>query len=264
MGAYPEYTHPDDRERMVHYIDAPEKIPNDIIYRLRGTDGIYRWFQTRAEPYFNEDGSLYRWYALNSDIDDLYRSREFIQEREFQLNLLIETVPAIIWKASPDGNIAYVNGKTLEYTGRSLEDIQQGWIDLHPDDTKDMLHRWHGLLAGGDGYEFVTRVRGRDGQYRWFQASASAVRDDYGNTIAYHGVMLDTTNRKNAEVALQKSEEHFRKMMDAVPTLLWSHGPAGEDPYINKRTRDYTGLTLEDMPGINASPCRSILMIVSW
>ena len=213
-GAYLDYTHPDDRERVLQqHINAQEQIPNDIIYRLRGKDGIYRWFHTRAEPYFNEDGSLYRWYALNSDIDDLYRSKELIQEREFQLNLLIETVPAILWKASPDGNFVYVNGKTAEYTGRSLEEIQRGWIDLiHPDEAKEVLDRWHDLLAGGPGYEFVHRLLGKDGQYRWFHTSIAVVRDDYGKTIAFHGVMLDTTDRKNVEFALQNSEEKLRDL----------------------------------------------------
>jgi PAS domain S-box-containing protein len=213
-GAYLDYIHPDDREQLVQQnINAPEKIPNDIVYRLRGTDGIYRWFHTRAKPYFNEDGSLYRWYALNSDIDDLYRSKELIQEREFQLNLLIETVPAILWKASPDGNIVYVNGKAAEYTGRSLEKIQRGWIDLfHPDEAKEVLDRWHGLLAGGPGYEFFHRLLGKDGQYRWFHTSIAVVRDDYGKTMAFHGVILDATDRKNAELALQNSEDKLRDL----------------------------------------------------
>jgi PAS domain S-box-containing protein len=213
-GAYLDYIHPDDREQLVQqHIKAPEKIPSDIIYRLRRTDGIYRWFHTRAAPYFNEDGSLYRWYALNSDIDDLYRSRELIQEREFQLNLLIETVPAILWKASPDGNFVYVNGKTEEYIGRSLEEIKRGWIDLiHPDEAKEVLDRWHRLLAGGPGYESFHRLLGKDGQYRWFHTSIAVVRDDYGKTMAFHGVMLDTTDRKNAEAALQNSEDKLRDL----------------------------------------------------
>ena len=79
-GSYLDYLHPDDRAAVVsEHIKSPNKGPNDIIYRLRGKNGIYRWFRTRAEPYFNEDGSIYRWCALNSDIDDLYRSREVAQ-----------------------------------------------------------------------------------------------------------------------------------------------------------------------------------------
>ena len=54
-GSYLDYTHPDDRAAMVaDHIESPNKGPKEIIYRLRGTDGSYRWFHTRAEPYFNE------------------------------------------------------------------------------------------------------------------------------------------------------------------------------------------------------------------
>jgi len=105
-GSYLDYLHPDDRDAVAaEQIESSNKGPNDIVYRLLGTDEIYRWFHTRSEPYFNEDGSIYRWYALNCDIDDLYRSRELLRERELQLNLLTETLPAILWKADLNGQI---------------------------------------------------------------------------------------------------------------------------------------------------------------
>src|SRR5246127_2677575 len=105
-GSYLEYIHPDDRKVVIEdHVKSSATKPNDVIYRLRGKDGIYRWFHTRAEPHLSEDGRVYRWYALNSDIDDLYRSRELLRERELQLNLLTETLPALLWKANPDGTI---------------------------------------------------------------------------------------------------------------------------------------------------------------
>jgi PAS domain S-box-containing protein len=153
-GSFLDYLHPEDRNAVVAgHIKSPNKGPNDIIYRLRGKNRIYRWFHTRAEPYFNEDGSIYRWYALNSDIDVLYRSRELLRERELQLNLLTETLPAILWNADLNGQITYINKKAVEYSGRTLEGLQEkGWIDLvHPDDVAEMVAVWKELLAGGRG-----------------------------------------------------------------------------------------------------------------
>ncbi len=182
-GSYLNYSHPDDRKAMVNeYIKSPTKGPKEIIYRLRGKDGIYRWFHSRAEPYFNEDGSVYRYYSLNNDIDELYRSRELLREREIQLNLLTENLPAVLFKAAPDGTILYVNQKGIEFTGRTVEDLQQkGWIDLiHPDDFEETLEHWNRLLAGSDGYEIVNRFMCTDRRYRWFHTSVAAVRDDVG------------------------------------------------------------------------------------
>jgi PAS domain S-box-containing protein len=248
-GSYLDYTHPDDRAAMVaDHIESPNKGPKEIIYRLRGTDGSYRWFHTRAEPYFNEDGTIYRWYALNSDIDNLYRSRELLRERELQLNLLTETLPAILWKADLNGQITYINKKAVDYSGRTLEGLQKkGWEDLiHPDDVTDTLARWNELIAGGDGYDLVTRFLCIDG-YHWFHASAGVIRDEAGNRIAFHGVMLDTTPLKAAEMALQQSEQEMQRLMDTVPTMIWSMSPDGNAVFANKVARELTGASLEDI-----------------
>ncbi|WP_165419831.1 PAS domain-containing protein [Edaphobacter modestus] len=249
-GSYLDYLHPYDRDAVVaEHIESPNKVPNDIIYRLLGTDGIYRWFHTRAEPYFNEDGSIYRWYALNSDIDDLCRSRELLRERELQLNLLTETLPAILWKADLNGQITYINKKAVEYSGRTLEVLQEkGWIDLvHPDDVAEIVTVWNELLAGGEGYDNVNRFKCADGLYYWFHTSASVIRDEAGNRIAFHGVMLDTTPLKAAETALQQSEQEMQRLMDTVPTIIWSMSPDGNAAFTNKVARELTGASLEEI-----------------
>ena len=249
-GSYLDYIHPDDRRAVLEdHIKAADKGPNDVSYRLCGKDGIYRWFHTRAEPYFCEDGSVYRWYALNSDIDDLYRSRELLRERELQLNLLTETLPALLWKASSDGTIIYMNKTATQYCGRALEQVQQvGWSDLvHPDDREEVVAHWKRLLEAGVGADVSFRFLGTDGRYRWFHTIAAAVRDGAGELIAFHSVMLDTTAQKNAELALQQSEQQMQRMMDTVPSMLWSMAPDGSVTSINRKVRDYTGFSLEQI-----------------
>jgi PAS domain S-box-containing protein len=249
-GSYLDYIHPDDRDAVIaEHIESPNNGPNDIVYRLLGTDGIYRWFHTRAEPYFNEDGSIYRWYALNSDIDDLYRSRELLREREFQLNLLTETLPAILWKADLNGCFTYINKKAVEYSGRTLNEFhEKGWTDLiHPDDLAETVAVWNEMLARGEGYDIVNRFMCVDGQYRWFHTSAGVIRDEAGNRIAFHRVMLDTTPLKAAEMALQQSEQEMQRLMDTVPTIIWSMSPDGNAVFVNKVARELTGASLDDI-----------------
>jgi phosphoglycerate-specific signal transduction histidine kinase len=103
------------------------------------------------------------------------------------------------------------------------------------------------LHTGNDGYETVNRFMCTDGRYRWFHTSVAAIRDDAGKTIAFHGVMLDTTVQKNAELVLQQSEQQMQRMMDTVPSNLWSTAPDGQGTFINKTTRDYIGMTLDQI-----------------
>ena len=219
-GSFLDYTHPDDREILNEHIKSPNKGPRDIIFRVRRKDGVYRWFHTRTEPSLNEDGSVYRWYALNSDIDDLYRSRELLKERELQLSLLTETLPAMLWKAEPDGTFVYINRTVEEFTGCTLKEIQeQGWVRLvHPDDVEETLGHWNRLLEGSDGYNIVHRLLGKNGLHRWSHTSVAVVRDDKGKTIAFHGVVLDMTAQKEAETA--RLEERTRIARELHDTLL--------------------------------------------
>lgn len=187
--------------------------------------------------------------SLSSDIDDVHRFRDLLRERELQLNLLTETLPALLWKAAPDGSIVYMNKTATQFCGRTLEEVQRlGWIDLiHPDDRETVLDHWKRLLEKGVEADIVYQCLGVDGRYRWFHTIATSVRDDSGKIIAFHAVMLDTTAQKNAELALQQSEQQMQRMMDTVPSMLWSMAPCGIVTFVNRQVRDYTGLSLEEI-----------------
>ena len=135
---------------------------------------------------------------------DLEPKKTILMESELQLNLLPGNLPAVLFRAAPDGSIVYVNQKGIEYTGRTLVDLQQkGWIDLiHPDDFEETSSHWNRLLTESVGYDTVNRLMCADGQYRWFHTSVAACHDDTGKTIAFHGIMLETTAQKAAELAL--------------------------------------------------------------
>ena len=66
---------------------------------------------------------------------DLEPKKTILSENDLELNLLAGSLPAVLFKAAPDGSIVNVNQKGIEYTGRTLMDLKQkGWIDLiHPD-----------------------------------------------------------------------------------------------------------------------------------
>ena len=56
---------------------------------------------------------------------------------EQELRLVVETIPALVWRAGPEGNFEYVNKRVLEYFGAPLDEIiGWGWMEkVHPDDV---------------------------------------------------------------------------------------------------------------------------------
>ncbi|MEI6949678.1 PAS domain-containing protein [Paraflavisolibacter sp. H34] len=52
-----------------------------IEHRLRGKDGLYRWFLTRAIPLKNEQGAILKWFGTSTNIEDQKAAEEFLEQR---------------------------------------------------------------------------------------------------------------------------------------------------------------------------------------
>src|SRR5262245_13070225 len=165
--------------------------------------------------------------------------------------LVVNAIPAHIWRAASDGAIQFVNQQWMDYTGLSQEESQGwGWASanvVHPDDLPGLLDTWQRVIAAGQPDEAEARVRRCDGQYRWYLIRAVPVRDDAGALVAWYGVNTDIEDRKRAEERLRHSETEYLQIMDAIPQLIAALSPAGKVLYANKSVLEYSGLREQDL-----------------
>jgi PAS domain S-box-containing protein len=66
-------------------------------YRQRRADGVYRWIDGKAQPLRDEEGNILQWYGVCLDITEEVEAHVAVEQRERELRLLIDTVPALIW-----------------------------------------------------------------------------------------------------------------------------------------------------------------------
>src|ERR1700734_848539 len=131
--------------------------------------------------------------------------------REFELmdiQKLVDSIPALIHTARADGYVDYFNERWLEYLGVALDELA-GWnwtAVVHPEDVEGMVAKWRACLATGEVFEYETRVRSANGEYRWMFHRKVPLRDTNGNIVKWYGSSLDIEERKTAEGALRKSE----------------------------------------------------------
>jgi PAS domain S-box-containing protein len=165
-----------------------------------------------------------------------------------ELRLLVDAIPALIWKAGPDGRFEYVNRRVLEYIGAPLSEIiGWGWMDkVHPDDVAFKVATWLESLEPGNPHDAVCRIRGADGQYRWFEICGEPLRASDGRVLSWYGVLVDIDDRRKAEDAHRESEYKLRQIIEAVPALLWSTAIDGEPTDVNQRLLDYSGMRFEE------------------
>jgi PAS domain S-box-containing protein len=194
--------------------------PGELEARLRRSDGEYRWFLVRAVPLRDESGAIVRWYGTNTDIEDRRQAEQRSREAERQLRAAIDTIPVIVWSALPDGTNDFHNQRLLSYTQFSTEQAQgTGWKAMfHPDDLQRHIEAWAHSVKTGGSFECESRLRGADGQYRWFLARAEPMRDASGTIVKWYGSNIDIDDRKRAEQALQRAHAELAHAM-RVATL---------------------------------------------
>ncbi|HUA99048.1 MAG TPA: PAS domain-containing protein [Terracidiphilus sp.] len=184
-------------------------------FRFRRADGMYRWFQTRVFPMLDPDGRIARWYALSTDIDDRKRAEEELRIRELNLLQITETIPEMLWSASPNGAIEYCNGRLLDYTGICPEQIMSdGWGKLlHPDDVEPTVEVWKSCVKSGTPYRVEVRaLHAADNSYRWCVTRALPLLDREGRILKWHGTVVDMHDWKRAQEELRNTQAQLARM----------------------------------------------------
>jgi hypothetical protein len=211
--AMTDAVHPDDLARVVTAFTESVTTgkPYSIDHRCRRADGVYRWFHVRALAVRNQDDQITGWYVVLTDIDDLKRAEDAMRASERNLNLIINTIPALAWSASTDGRAEFFNQHYLEFVGLSAEQARDwGWTTaVHPDDLNELAAAWQRIMASEQLGETEARLRRYDGEYHWFLFRANPLRDDIGNIVKWYGINTDIEDRKRAESELRRAYDSF-------------------------------------------------------
>jgi hypothetical protein len=194
-------------------------------------------------------GNILRWYGTNTDIDDWYRAKEVLRSNERELQLILDTLPALIYTQSPEGETKFVNRRLLEYFGRPLADLQN-WGEsglVHPDDLARVIRESQRGVACGEPYSIDVRLCRFDDIYRWFQCRHSPVRDGEGRITRWLGLGADIDEFERAVDALRASEQHWRLILDNIPGLVYTMTPSCQLELVNRKVLDYFGRTFEEL-----------------
>jgi hypothetical protein len=211
---WPSVVHPEDlprtAERWQRSIETRE--PFQVEVRVRRADGAYRWFQCAGLPLTDSSGAVVRWYNLLTDIEDRKITEDMLLARERDLALIVETIPALVWCASPEGKFTYANSRILHLTGASFEELATGWTRyVHPDELDGVVEAWARSIRTGQPHEVQHRLRCADGSYRWIQSIGQLGRDGEGNPTRWYGLFIDIDERLNTEEALRDTRARLAR-----------------------------------------------------
>ncbi len=155
--------------------------------------------------------------------------RAALQESEAQFRIVADTMPVPLWTCDAAGALTLLNRAWLGFTGRTMEEQRgEGWKSgIHPEDLPGLTAAYRQALRGRAPYTRDYRLRGADGQYRWFHDAALPRFGPDGTFLGLTGTLQDITERRRAEKALADSERRFRNLLQNMRNIIFCSGVKG-------------------------------------
>jgi formate hydrogenlyase transcriptional activator len=240
--------YPDDRRVLADLIQRmfSEGVNCDVQYRVRHPKYGQRTMHSTGEPVL-ENGKVTRLIGNTLDITERKLAEEELRASERKYRDLIDTTPAFVHTALPNGDVDFYNRGWLEYVGLPLTDLLGwGWTCMiHPEDVEAIVPKWRAALEAGEPFVGESRVRRADGEYRWFLHREEPLRNEAGEIVKWYGSSIEIQERKIAEQRIREQETELRQILDLTPQHHGVLAPDGSRLYANHTALEYFGITLE-------------------
>jgi PAS domain S-box-containing protein len=223
--------HPDDAPRLQAAFQAHldgRTSSFECEYRVRHSDGRYRWIRARGLCVRNPAGQPLRMAGSVSDIDARRRAEEAQAQSEQRYQLAIAGVNQGVWDWDLDTDEVFMSARAQELFGREPGAPlrpRRAWIEqwtYHPDDRLHVRQTLSDYLHGAaESFEVEYRMLHPDGHGRWYRDRGVAVRDTTGRARRMAGSIEDVTDRKHAQAERDRLENQLRQTqrLEAIGTL---------------------------------------------
>ncbi|HET7621487.1 MAG TPA: ATP-binding protein [Gemmatimonadaceae bacterium] len=161
-------------------------------------------YTTRVPADGNEEVSRLA-ASFNNMATQVGESRALLEAREAELRTLANTMPQIAWMADSEGKATWFNERWYEYTGfTSAQDSPTiGAMAVDPELLPELGRAWEASRRSGTPFEMETRLRGKDGTFRWFLTRIAPVRTRDGSVARWFGTSTDIQVLREAREAAE-------------------------------------------------------------
>jgi PAS domain S-box-containing protein len=213
-------------------------------------DGERFWASGITTGVRDEDGNLTGFIKVMRDLTERKQLEEELRQSRTYLGLLIESLPQMVWTCRPDGECDYLSSQWVRYTGiPESEQFGLGWLDqLYPNDREMTITTWNQAVKEKKIFDTEHRIRGADGNYRWFKTRAVPLLSEEGDIIKWFGTHTDIEDQKRVESLLRENEERLlverdfsNEIIDTLPGVFYLFDQQDKFLRWNKNLEEITG-----------------------
>lgn len=176
-------------------------------------DGSEITVATRWASQTQANGEISGFLQINTDITERKRALEQIRASELRFRQLADSMPQIVWTATEDGTVEYLNQRWHELTGLGPSDHLNEDIHsiIHPDSLREFVTGWEAAVQAKKAYEAEIRLlHGGTGEYRWFLCRGLFVHN-FSGRIRWFGTFTDISQQKITERMLHRANDELRQ-----------------------------------------------------
>jgi len=216
--------HPDDRQPAIERwrLNLADARPFEAEFRIRGRDGRYRWFHTRAAPLRDGDGRLVKWLGAHTDVHD----RKHAEAVQARLGAIVESSSDAIISKSLEGVILTWNKSAEEMFGYSGDDIvgRSIFLIVPSDRLREESMLIEQIKRGARIQQYETVRTRKDGSSLHVSLTVSPITDILGTVTAVSTIARDITARKRAEETMEQQRQLLE--LSYEPIFAWDlqHG----------------------------------------
>ncbi len=247
--------HPDDRDHIIKkQEDALASFTNVFIseYRFKKMNGNYMHLYDRSYILRNAAGKPIRMTGSMMDITERMQAGEIIRNSNQRFELIAKTTNDAIWEISFETQEAWGNEMHQRLYGLTVEDPvadHQQWEEhIHPEEREQIIRSFEEALHSNENV-WISEYRFFYGNKEWINIYDRTYiqRDAKGKPIRMMGNMMDITERKKAEAALQQSEEKYRTLVEQASDGIFISDQSGVFYIVNSAGCDLSGYSLEEL-----------------
>jgi diguanylate cyclase (GGDEF)-like protein/PAS domain S-box-containing protein len=254
-----EITYPEDRQ--LHLPMWQQLFDREIEHfsiekRYVRKNGSIFWANVTVSLLVAEDEKTKHAIAVIQNINDHKEAEIALQESEQRFHNMAANLPGAILKyvLHPDGSdsVIYMSHgchDLWEVEAKAVvEDAQILWGMIHPDDLPLMYESIMVSAQTLQPWFWQWRIITPSGKMKWLEGAGHPERHDNGNVV-WDTLILDVSQRKNAEAALQASEECLRLVTENMRDLVCLHHPDGHYLYVTPSSKTLLGYSPEELIG---------------
>lgn len=173
---------------------------------------------------------------------------EVLRESERRFRALVEGIALVVWETDAQGCLVEDATSWQALTGIDCQGTTATcWIDaVHPDDRDFVARLWQRCVASRRLFNCEFRLSCQANEWRWTQAHAAPLVDANGQITKWVGMIIDITERKQAEQQLVKNERQMSLALDIARMGFWTLDPKVQRVRMDSRMKNIWGESTDE------------------